>query len=84
MRISRSIGPDGGIFDAYRKNLKAKPVLPPDAAALNMVDAVEELRNLGKEPGAHTEYQGRSEPGSWCKKLKETYPRMLVIFDKFK
>jgi hypothetical protein len=81
--IPHPIGPDGGIFDAYRKRLKAKPALPPDAAAMNMVDAIEELRKIGKEDGPHTEYQGRSEPGSWCKKLKATFPRLLVTFDKF-
>jgi len=81
--ISQSIGPDGGKFDIYRQRLKAKPVLPPDAAALRMVDAVEELRKIGNEDGPHSEAQGRSEPGSWCKKLKETYPRLLVTFDKF-
>jgi len=82
--IPQPLGPEGGVFDTYRKKLKAKPVLPPDAAALNMVDAIEELRKIGVEPGPHTEEQGRSEPGSWCKKLKETYPRLLAPFDKFK
>jgi hypothetical protein len=81
--IGQTIGPDGGRFDAYRKKLKAKPALPPDSAALQMVEAVEELRNIGKEPGPYNEYQGKSKPGSWCKKLKETYPRLVTIFDKF-
>ncbi len=81
--IEQTIGPDGGSYDAYRKKLKAKPALPPDAAALHMVDAVEELRNIGKEPGPCTEYQGRSQPGSWCRRLKESYPRMLAIFEKY-
>lgn len=81
--IQQTIGPDGGRYEAYRKKLKAKPALPPDAAALRMVDAVEELRNIGKEGGPYNEYQGKSEPGSWCKKLKSTFPRLVAIFDKY-
>jgi hypothetical protein len=81
--IPNTIGPDGGRYEAYRQKLKAKPALPPDAAALRMVDASEELRNIGKRPGPHSEYQARGKPGEWCKQLKETFPLMVAIFDKY-
>ena len=84
LTIDSALGPDGGIFDAYRKRLKAKPALPPDAAALKMVDAVEEVRNVEKRPGPHSSYQpggGKSE--AWCTKLKEVYPLLMASFDKY-
>ncbi len=37
--------------------------LPPDAAASHMVEALQDLRDIGNEPGPYTEYQGRSQPG---------------------
>ncbi|MGC4087571.1 MAG: DUF3829 domain-containing protein [Polyangiaceae bacterium] len=77
------VGPDGGRFDAYRKKLKAKPALAPDAAALRMVDAAEELRNIGKRPGPHNEYQARGKPEAWCKELKEAFPLLVAAFDKY-
>jgi len=84
IQLERNYAPDDGRLDTYRKSLKEKPALQPDAAALKMVEALQDLRNIGSEPGPYTEYQGRSEPGAWCKKLKDAYPRMLAIFDKYK
>lgn len=52
-----------------------------DAAALRMVDAVEELHNLGRGPGPYNSYQGKD--GSWCKRLKEVFPQLLAIFQKY-
>jgi len=82
--LEHTTGPDNGRLETYRKNLKKKPTLPPDAAAGKMVDALQELREIGQEPGPYTEYQGRSQPGAFCKKLKDAYPRMRAIFDKYK
>jgi len=67
----------------YRKRLKAKPALPPDAAALRMVDAVEELRKLGQRPGPHSLLQARGKPEEWCKELKEVFPLLMAAFDKY-
>jgi hypothetical protein len=81
--LPTTIGAEDGRYDAYRKKLKAKPALPADAAALRMVDAVEELHNLGKRPGPHSSYQARGKPADWCKELKEVFPLLLSAFDKF-
>jgi len=79
--IRQEIGPKDGRYDVYRKRLKAKPALPADAAALRMVDAVEELHDLGRGPGPYNSYQGKD--GSWCKRLKEVFPQVLAIFQKY-
>ena len=81
--LETTIGPDGGRYDIYRKRLKAKPALPPDAAALKMVDAVQELRKIGERPGPHNEYQAKGTPGEWCQQLKAVFPLLLAAFDKY-
>src|SRR6188768_760666 len=68
--LRQPIGPDYGKFDDYRKRFQAKPALKPDAAALKMVDAVEALWKLGKEPAPHSLLQAKT-PDEWCKRIKE-------------
>jgi len=82
IHLQQPLGPDGGKYDAYRKGLKAKPALKPDAAALKMVDAVQELWNLGKEPGPHGPPE-RGPNDEWCKRLKAVFPRYMASFDKY-
>jgi Protein of unknown function (DUF3829) len=80
--LQNPIGPNGGKYDEYRKRLKAKPPLKPDAAALKMVDAVEALWNLGREPGPHSLLQAKT-PDEWCKRIKEVFPRYVALFDQY-
>jgi hypothetical protein len=82
VQLQQELGPDGGKYDAYRKALKAKPALKPDAAALKMVDAVQELWNLGKESGPHGP-PPRGPNDEWCKRLKSVFPRYMAAFDKY-
>ena len=48
-----------------------------------MVDAVEELRNLGKRPGPHNKDQARGKPAEWCTQQEEVFPLLLAAFDKY-
>jgi hypothetical protein len=80
--LRQPIGPDYGKFDDYRKRINAKPALKPDPAALKMVDAVEGLWKLGKEPGPHSLLQAKT-PDEWCKRLKEVFPRYVALFDQY-
>lgn len=80
--LQHPIGPTGGKYDLYRKSITAKPPLKPDAAALKMIDAVEALDNLGREPGPHSARQSK-DPAEWCKRIKEVFPRYVALFDQY-
>jgi hypothetical protein len=83
VRLEANIGPDSGKYDAYRKTLKAKPVLSPDASALAMVDAAQAVWLIGKRGGPRAKPIGNAPNDVWCSKLKEVHPLMVDAFQKY-
>jgi Protein of unknown function (DUF3829) len=83
LQLELNLGPDGGKYDAYRKQLNAKPALAPDKAALAMVDAAQAAWLVGKRGGPRSKGPGKGINDEWCKKLKEVHPLMLDAFQKY-
>jgi hypothetical protein len=83
VRLEANISPDQGKYDAYRKTLKSKPALSPDASALAMVDAAQAVWLIGKRGGPRTKQMDAAANDVWCSKLKEVHPLMIDAFQKY-
>lgn len=83
LKLESNLGPDSGRYDAYRKQINAKPALAPDKAALAMVDAAQAVWLVGKRPGPHGKAQNKDSNDEWCKTLKEVHPLMVDAFQKY-
>jgi hypothetical protein len=82
LNLSRNVGRDEAeTYAEYKKKLLAKPKLEADAAALKMVEALEDLRKPTEE-GAPYFFRKDLEK-SRCAKTKELFPILMAGWNKY-
>lgn len=66
----------------YRKQFKAKPNLDTDEAALQMVQALEDLQKPTSDADDATAYRNRNSPDR-CARIKQVHPRLMAGWQKY-
>jgi len=69
-------------FAEYRKQFHAKPKLEVDEAALQMVDALEQLQKTTDEANEVLAYRNKNKPDR-CAKLKQLHPLLMAGWQKY-
>lgn len=81
LQISRGVGHDAeATYAEYKKKILAKPKLETDAAALKMVEALQDLRKPTEEG---IPYYSAKDQDKHCARVKALHPVLMAGWDKY-